>query len=184
MATFALVTTILSILLITGFIALSVRKFGLLTSYSAYNVEWDKAVPMHNVHLWSIVTFVIAFLFMFATIEVGTHNPWQFLGFFAPLYLFIVAIFPITDPDPKWNEMELKEWKTKRVIHVIGAIGCAVAIVSWVLLVCHLWWVCVVALAVVIGLGLATKTLKKSLVLWGEMALFISGYTAILISML
>lgn len=181
MTTFALVTTILSIVLMLGFVSLGVRKFGLLTSYSAYNVEWDKAVPMHNVHLWSIVTFVIAFLFMPATIELGSHNPWQFLGFFAPLYLFIVAIFPITEEKPDMNEYERKEWKRKRIIHVTGAIGCAVAIVLWVILVCKLWWVCLIALAVVIGLGLATKTIKTSYVFWGEMALFISGYTSILI---
>ena len=181
MTTFALVTTIASIALLCAFLAISIKFFGLLPSYSAYNLEWDKKVPMHNVHLWSIVTVIIALLFMPALIELGQGNPWQFLGFFAPLYLFIVAIFPITEEKPDMNEYEKKEWKRKRIIHVTGAIGCAVAIVLWVILVCRLWWVCLIALAVVIGLGLATKTLKTSYVFWGEMALFISGYTSILI---
>ena len=183
MSPFSLVTTILSIVLMLGFISLGVRKFGLLTSYSAYNVEWDKAVPIHNMHLWSIVTFAIAFLFMPATIELGAHNPLQFLGFFAPLYLFIVAIFPITEEKPNMNEYEKKEFKKKRIIHVAGAIGCAIAILLWVILVCKLWWVVLIATAISVCLGLATKSLKKSYVFWGEMILFISGYSAILISM-
>ena len=184
MTTFVLVTTILSVVLMVGFVALSVRKYGLLSSYSSYNIPWDEACPIHNAHLWSIVTFVIAFLFMPATVELGANNPLQFLGFFVPLYLFIVAVCPITEEKPGMNEYEKKEYRAKRVVHVAGAIGCAVAITLWLILVCHLWWVLLSAIALVMGAAISTKTFKRSYIFWGEMVLFLSGYSAILISML
>ena len=177
------ITTLLSIAIIVSFLVISIRKFGWLTSYSAYNVEWDKAVPIHNAHLWSIVTFVVAFLFMPATIQAGAKNALQFLGFFVPLYLFIVAIFPITEEKPDMNEFERKDFKAKRIIHVTGAILCAIAIFLWVILVCRLWWVLIAALAAVAAAAYFTKTYKTSYIFWGEMVLFLTGYTAILISL-
>lgn len=182
MTTFALVTTIASICIFAVWLAICIIKFKMQPSYSAYSPAWDKVVPMStNTHLWSIVTFVIAFLFMPALIELGEGNPWQCLGFFAPLYLIIVAIFPLVDETPEMSEYEKARIRKNKKVHVIGALLCAVATILWVILVCKLWWIVIVALAIVVAAGLATKTLKISYVFWGEMILFISGYSAALI---
>ena len=181
MTTFALVTTIASIVLMLGFVGLSIKKFGIQPSYSAFNPCWDKAVPMHNVHLWSIVTFFIAFLFMPALLELGQGNPWQFLGFFSPLYLIIVAIFPLTELPENASDYERKDWEKRRKIHAIGAAVCAAVTTLWIFLVCHLWWVALLALFIVACAAFATRTEKTSTVFWLEMALFVGGYASILI---
>ena len=181
MTTFALVTTISSIVLLCAFLAISIKFFGLLSSYSAYNLEWDKKVPMHNVHLWSIVTIVIALLFMPALIELGEGNPWQFLGFFSPMYLIVVGLFPMTELPEDASDYQRKEWERKRRIHAIGAALCAAVTTLWILLVCHLWWVALLALFIVACAAFATRTEKTSTVFWLEMALFLGGYSAILI---
>jgi len=181
MTTFALVTTIASIALLCAFLAISIKFFGLLPSYSAYNLEWDKKVPIRNAHLWSIVTVVIALLFMPALIELGEGNPWQFLGFFSPLYLIVVAVFPLTELPENANEDERRAWERKRKIHAIGAALCAAATTLWIFLVCKLWWVALLALFIVACAAFATKTYKTSTVFWLEMALFLGGYSAILI---
>lgn len=181
MTTFALVTTIASIVTLCEFLAISIKNFGLLPSYSAYNPEWDKKVPINNMHLWSIVTFAIAALFMPALIELGQGNPWQFLGFFSPLYLIVVVLFPLTELPADASEYERKEWEKKRKIHAIGATLCALVTTLWIVLVCKLWWVALLALFIVSCAAFATKTAKTSTVLWLEMALFVGGYAAILI---
>ena len=181
MTTFALVTVIASIIVLAGFLAVSIRRYGLLSSYSAYAVPWDKDVPIHNMHLWSIFTFAIAALFMPALIERGQGNPWQFLGFFVPLYLIMVALFPLEDPKPDDAPADVKRKKNNKIIHVASAICCAVAVVLWAGIVCHLWWVCILSLVIVSFAAYATKSIDTSMTFWGEMALFLTGYTAVLI---
>ena len=78
MTDFSIVSAVISLVLLVGFVVLSVIKFGWRHSYSAFNICWDEVVPIHNMHLWSIVTFVVAFLIMPALIEKGVDNPLQF----------------------------------------------------------------------------------------------------------
>lgn len=181
MTTFALVTTIAGIIVLAVFVSISIRRFGMQPSYSDFSPCWDEAVPIRSMHLWSIVTFVVAALFMPALIELGEGNPLQFLGFFAPMYLIVVALFPLTALPADASDDERKKWKRKKVIHNIGAALCSAATVSWILFVCRLWWVCLLALALVAAAAFATRTERSSLVFWLEMALFTAGPTAALI---
>jgi len=184
MTTFALVTTILSIVILTGFVALGIRKFGLQPSYSAYAPKWKKAVPIHNVNLWSLVTIIVAILFMFGMIEAGAGSPWQFLGFLSPAYLVLVALTPLKDEEDEKDESSeevKKDNKRKRITHVVGAILCSVATVAWLILVAHKIWLAPIALYIPFCFGFASRSCKSSATLWSELALFIAGYIAIIL---
>lgn len=184
METFALVTTVASIVILTGFLAISVRKFGLQPSYSAFAPRWKKAAPIHNVNLWSLVTIVVALLFMPGMIQAGAGSPWQFLGFLSPAYLILVALTPLKDEEDERDDSEevQKENKRRRITHVVGAILCSIATVAWLILVAHKPWLILVALYIPFCAGYASHSCKSSATLWSEMALFVGGYLAILMS--
>lgn len=180
METAMLISTLISLALFAGFVAIGIRKFGLLRSYSAYSPEWDKAVPMLGIHLWSLVTFFVAFFLMIPMIERGMGNPWQFLGFFAPLYLIIVAAFPLTEEKPDETEKEKKERERRYRIHCISAAVCAIVSILWLALICHKGWLVLVSLLVFWCAAYATLSVKKSCTFWCEMAAFASVYVALM----
>lgn len=170
MTTFALITTLMSLAFFAGFILLGVRKFGLLPSYSAYSSKWTEAIPIHNANLWSIVTVIVAMLLAPALIEQGEGNPWQCLGFFAPIYLIVVAM------TPRWET----DKKQKRV-HMVGAILCALMAFLWAALVCHTPATVILSLMVAWIAGVLTRSIERSLVFWAEMAMFSAVYVSLLI---
>jgi len=165
MKTFA----IISLVVFAGFILLGIKRFGLLRSYSAFASKWDEAVPIKKMNLWSIVTLVVAFLLMIPMIDAGDGNKWQFLGFFAPVYLAVVAFTPKFETDPKQHK-----------IHVFGASACALIASLWLVLVQHLWWVALISLAVMAAAAYFTKTWKTSYIFWLEMTLFAAVYAAVI----
>ena len=81
-----------SAMLFFGFVILGGIKYGLLDCYSAYAAKWQEFYPKLNI--WSVVTFISAFLMMPVILEQSKDNPWQFLGFLAPVSLFFVAGSP------------------------------------------------------------------------------------------
>lgn len=182
MTTFALATCLASLAIFAGFVAIGVKKFGWLPSYSAYSPMWDEAVPIKNMHLWSIVTFIVAFLFFPSLFEQGNGNAWQFLGFFAPLYLMAVAAFPLTKEEPAESEYKKKLRKRNEIIHTVGAILCAVCTLAWIILVRHNYWVVPVMALAAWFAAYQLKAGKERAVFWGEMAMFASIYTTLLIN--
>ena len=171
MTIFALISTFASLLLFGGWLALSVRRFGWLGSYSAYASRWTEAVPLGNhTCLWSIVTILVAMLLCPAMIEAGDESPLQVLGFAAPVYLGVVSF------TPKWETD-----KRQRRVHVIGAMACAVIALLWLILALRLWFYPVIAFALALTVSLMSRTLRTSYVLWGELALFSAVYAALII---
>ena len=170
MTSFAFVTTIASLVIFAGFVILGEETFGQLPSYSAYAAKWTEKVPMHNVYLWSLVTIIVALLLVPAMLEVGEGNLLQCLGFFAPIYLVVVGFTPEWETNP-----------TQKKVHVIGASLCALIATLWIVLVCRLWWVALCALALMLGISIATKRFKGNYVFWGEMALFAATYATVFI---
>ena len=159
----------MSLAIFAGFIMLSARKFGLLGSYSAYSSKWAEAVPIHNTNRWSIVTVIVAMLLMPALIEQGEGNPWQCLGFFAPVYLIVVAM------TPRW-EIDRKQ----RRVHMSGAIICAAVSALWIVAVQHQFTTMLLSLMAAWALGILTKTTERAIIFWGEMVLFASVYVVLL----
>ena len=171
MTTFAIITTILSLAIFAGFVALSIWRFGWRRSYSAYAAKWTEFLYIDDhTHVWSIVTLVVALLLSFGAIEIGDESPWQFLGFFAPVYLIVVSL------TPKWETNH-----KQRMIHYIGTGLCVVCTLLWFILALRLWYYPVISLAVCALAAYLTKTIKKSYVLWLELTLFAAVYAVILI---
>ena len=167
MTTFSLITTILALVIFVGFVAISVRKFGWLRSYSAYAAKWTEVAQINrHTHLWSIVTVIVALLMACGMLEQGDGHPLQFLGFFAPVYLAIVAFTP-----------EYETNREQHIVHVMGALLCATASVAW------LWFAgpqgtIIFSLMVAWLLGILTRSINSSLIFWAEMAMFGAVFTA------
>lgn len=161
------IAVVLSILLLGGFIGVGIRKFGLLRSYSAYASQWS--VKVLDLPIWSVVTFIAALLIVPVMVEVGNADPFQCLGFFAPVYLIIVSLTPNWETD-----------KRQGVVHRIGAVICAVLAFAWLLLVCHMWYVVLAASLLVLAMLIVTRR-PDAYIFWGEMIMFISTYVSLLI---
>ena len=166
-----LTCTILSFILLVGFIALSTfLNRELPGSYSAFSALWADEIPMSNLNVWSIVTAIVAFLMVPPMIEAGDGSYFQCLGFFAPLYLIVVSLTPEWDID-----------KRQHRVHVIGAALCAFLALLWLVLIRGHWWlVCACFVAAVIA-GSWTKTLPGCRVFWGECVMFLSVYLSLII---
>ena len=164
-----IILTILSLLLLGGFTALSCALFfGVPASYSAFSAEWRTMYPKTPV--WSYVTALAAFLMVPPMIEAGDGSALQFLGFFAPLYLIVVAL------TPEWDIN-----KRQHIIHTAGAIVCAVLALAWLFVIRGHWWVAAGCYVLALGAALWTKTLRPSLVFWGEVVMFLSVYVSLFI---
>ena len=163
-----IVFSIISALLLFGFIGLGVSRFGLLPSYSAYGPMWGKAVPMNNTNLWSMVTIAAAFLICPVLIELGVASMWQFLGFLVPVYLIAVALTPDYETD-----------RTQGIIHLTAALLCGFGAFAWLLLVLNAWKVLVGVGAIIFAISVFGGTIRESYVFWLEMFMFVSVYLTI-----
>ena len=182
MTTFAFISAIASLVLFAGFVAVSFKRFGILSSYSSYASKWEAAVPLdHGTHLWSAITVIVAVLLVPAMLEVGDESPLQFLGFFAPAYLIVAAVTPDYEYRPGDNEYDQKRRLRQRIIHFVGAVICAAASVIWVILALRLWYLVPAALVLAGIAAYFTKTYRECYVLWAELAMFAAVYAAVLI---
>jgi len=159
----------LSAIILFGFIFAGVVRWGLLPSYSDYSSKWGEVIPIHNMNLWGIVTFVAAALLMPVMIELGNDNVFQFLGFFTPVYLMCVSF------TPNWKTDE-----TEGKLHPIFAYSCAAAAFAWILFVVKMWPVLLGASLFVIATALLSLTLKTSKIFWLEMIMFVGTYLSLL----
>ena len=167
---FGLVCTILSMLLMMIFNFICIRKYGLLSCYSAYGEKWETYSKEHNIsntNIWSIVTIVSAMLLVPPALVTGEGNNFQFLCFFMPLYLFLVGL------TPNYNVVH-------KVIHVLGAGLCMLSMLIWLLFIVHQWFILlpVTVLAMIISMG--TRTLESSWLYYLEMIFYLTGYITLL----
>jgi hypothetical protein len=171
-----------SLLLLVGWMALSIWRFGLLFSYSRYAAKWNEFLKIDNhTHAWSIVTVLVAFLIAPAMIQAGDESPLQFLGFFAPLYLIIVAFTPEYQDQEGDDEKKRKKRKRQRIIHYVGTAICSVCTILWLILVLRLWFYIPVGLFVAWVAAYFTNSIKTSYALWLEFSLLVAVYGATLI---
>lgn len=153
---------IASTTLFFGFIIVSVFKFGLLDSYSAYATAWGKTFPNSNINLWSVITILSAFLLTPPLIQTGINSPFQFLGFFMPVYLIAVGL------TPNWAYN-----KKEHFWHTFFAGLCAVTAVVWL----YLFKACYIHLLIVFILTLTASIISKTTIkcycFWLEMLIFL-----------
>lgn len=161
--------TLASLIIFFVFNILGIRKFGFKSCFSDYGELWGNAVPIKNMNLWSIVLGVAAALLIPTILQSTEGNPWQFIGFLAPLYLFLVVFTP-----------NYKKNKKANLFHQIGAYTCAVGMLVWMLALMHMWIPVVVCFALFFGIGFAAKNLKESITYYLELPLFFSTYWCLL----
>ena len=162
-----LTLSIISAALLWGFIALSVGKFGVPTSYSETYYLWNEVVKINHSGVFCLASGIAGALLVPVMIQRGAGDVAQCMGFFAPAFLIIVAALPDYNGYYKWH-------------HTIAAVISAIGTVCWQIFVCHVWWPMAVAAVAAILLMVATKTWKKSLVFWAEMAAFASTFIVLL----
>ena len=168
MDTFGFICTILSFLLMTVFNFVCIKKYGLLSCYSAYGEKWEKNEP-NSTNLWSLITIIAAMLLVPPILVSSDGHPLQFLCFFTPLYLFLVGI------TPDYNKV-----KAHNTLHMVGVILCVISVLFWLFFIVHRLIVLfpVYILALVIGLG--TNTFNKSWLYYLEMVMYLTAYIALL----
>ena len=160
----------ISALMLFGFVAIGVVKFGWLTCYSAYGPKWGEISPLHGFNLWSFVTILTAVLLIPVIVEAGNIAPtWQFAGFLCPALLLFVGL----TPDYGRNKMA-------GIVHSV-CVGLA-ALLSVVYILCvfpQLWWLLVIYVA---AAAIATVISGKDYwCLWFELAAYLGIYTTVLL---
>lgn len=160
------ILTALSCAMFFGFVVLCVRKFGLLSCYSAYGPLWAQVTPSAGMlNIWSAVTLVTAFMLVPVLLENSEHSPWQFTGFLCPALILFVA----ATPDYATN-------KLAGTVHLVCALAGAILSIAYILLVTpRLWWVILVY--VLIATACTVIYGKWSWDFWFEMAAFAGIYT-------
>lgn len=149
----------LSALFFFGFVALGVKKFGLLSCYSAYAPCWDYLKP----NPWQLVTIFSAFLLVPVLLEGAKDSIYQCFGFLAPMFLTFVGATPDYQKD-----------KVAFILHQIGAWGTVAFVIAYSFIF-HLTWI-ILAIFVVAMIVAFIQGFKKYWMFWGEMAMYLSLY--------
>lgn len=162
--------TIVAMTLFLGYIAATTLLHGAVPeSYSYLHYLWPKR---ERISVFSAVTFIVAFLMLPPMVEVGKGNALQVLGFFAPIYLIVVAAAP-----------DYINGEGQRIAHIVGASLCAAASFLWLLLVTHLAWLVAIFLVIFGVVAYFTKSYREDYLLWAELVLFCSVFVALLIKL-
>ena len=169
-----LTLSIISAAILWGFIALSVGKFGIPSSFSETYYLWQEpsegysgSLRVEGSGLFCIISGIAGGLLVPVMIERGAGDIAQCLGFFCPAFLIMVAALP----DFRGGQ---------KVAHSLAAVISALGAISWELLICRVWWPLAASAALVAVLSILTKTTRKSAVFWAEMAAFASVYLILL----
>lgn len=163
--------TIASLIILGGFIVISVRLFGLQKSYSSYAARWKEKYPIKNMNLWSIVTIVVAFLQLIPMITSLEGSMIQFVAFLVPCYLVAVALTP-----------NYQEDRRQKIWHYIFTALCASGFIVYVAAGLHLWWLTPAVIAYFFFFyAFPSRTIITSAVLWLECALFATAHIVELI---
>lgn len=155
------ILTALSALMFFGFVILGVKKFGLLDCYSAYGPLWQPDAHS-KLNPWQIVTILSALLIVPVTCQTGEGNPYQFLGFLAPVSLLLVGASPDYQTDTFAN-----------ILHQAGAWSAVVFIVLYTIAIPKMLLVILSLVIVALALSLCGK---GKLMFWAEMAMYLSTY--------
>ena len=163
-----LLCTLISMLLFIGFNAIGIKKFGLLSCYSAYGEKWIPLSPA-NLNIWSVVTIISALLLVPPMLATAVGSPIQFISFFAPLYLILVGLTP-----------DYNSTNKKNIIHQIGAWGCVIGILIWLFAIVHEWVVILPVFVLMFVIAFGTRTFKESCCYYLEMGMYLATYLVLI----
>ena len=157
-----------SAVLFFGFVVLCVKKFGLLSCYSAYGAKWMPEYAS-QINWWSMVTIGSALLLVPVLLEGSEDSMFQFTGFLAPVFITLVGA------TPNYQENKQAFWT-----HQIGAWGTVLFVSVYAFVIPHLLWIILALLVVMLVVSLFTG-IKQTWMFWAEMAMYISTYLILFI---
>lgn len=163
--------TIFSLVLLVAFTVWVARLAGEVpTSYSALGTFMAERYPKAPLNPWSVVTFVAAFLMVPPMVDAGDGSLWQCLGFFAPLYLIVVALTPDWEKD-----------RRQCIIHRSCSAVCALMALLWLIIVREDFGLTFCVFIATMVAGTASRSIEHSAVFWLEVGMFVSVYASLLI---
>lgn len=167
----ALIFAALYLLIFTGFLAYTIHKWYLPDCYSYMFYLWKGEGKQA---VWQIISSVSGILLGGSMAYACDPANWiSFLCFVAPVALLGVTMFP--------NYLENK---ISRIGHTVSAGFCAVAALLWMIFIPKLWIVGLLSLLLIIIVALVTETVRKSIVWWLEMVLFLgTGLAAFIVAL-
>jgi len=108
-----------------------------------------------------------------------------FLAFFGGTGICFVAAAPYfkemaVDTGHPLKDLIYRSFHGQGLVHTIGALTSMIGVFTWTL--CSPYWMVLPILAAVITIiALCTKTLKRAIVFWGEVIIFLTIYIVLLI---
>lgn len=157
------IITSVSLLLLFGFMAFCIIRFGLKDCFSRYSYEWGIAPAALN--LWSLDLIGSALLLAPVMLQLSEGNAWQFTGFLAPVAMLLVGFTP--------------RWATGQGQYIVHNIGVGLAVlfsVIYCIAVPHLVWPILILACLA---GIATLICKRAFVFWLEIAMYLAIYIVI-----
>ena len=146
---------------------ISLLLFGVPKSLSMTYYLYKERLNSLKVLFPAMITLLCVFLIP-CWLEISEGSDFQFLAFLSAGSLMFVGAAPAF----KDNDLENK-------VHTYSAYCCAAFAILWILLVTPYWYIICIVLAVIIAIGIITKTLKSGLTYWVEMVAFISTFISI-----
>lgn len=157
----------LSFLVLFGFMAFCIIRYGLKDCFSRYSYRWETAPQALN--WWSLDIIVSALLLMPIMLDLSDGNKWQFLGFLAPISMLLVGFTP--------------RWATNNaqyIVHNVGVVLATLFSIAFAIIIPKTVWLILILGALA---GIATLIYKKAFIFWLEIAMYVAIY-GILLSML
>lgn len=154
----------LSFLVLFGFMAFCIIRYGLKDCFSRYSYRWETAPQALN--WWSLDIIVSALLLMPLMLDLSDGNKWQFLGFLAPISMLLVGFTP--------------RWATNNaqyIVHNTGVVLAALFSIAYAIIIPKTVWLILILGALA---GIATLIYKKALIFWLEIAMYGAIYGILL----
>lgn len=155
--------TAASLLLLSGFMAFCIARYGLKDCFSRYSYEWGTAPESLN--LWSLDLIASALLLMPVMLELSGGSKWQFLGFLAPISMLLVGFTP--------------RWATNNgqyIVHNVGVVLATLFSIAYAIIIPLTVWPILILGALA---GIATLIYRKAFIFWLEIAMYLAIYVVL-----
>ena len=154
----------LSFLVLFGFMAFCIVRYGLKDCFSRYSYRWETAPQALN--WWSLDLIASALMLMPIMLDLSVGSKWQFLGFLAPISMLLVGFTP--------------RWATNNaqyIVHNVGVVLATLFSIAYAVIIPKTVWLILILGALA---GIATLIYKKAFIFWLEIAMYGAIYGILL----